>query len=215
MTLDALLQIQQTLLPKTTYAEFKTLFTLSTRYSLPMHPLALKTDVGIYSQLCPLLCCFGKYNLKLELQIPTYTTQTEHLWLSKLQKYTLMKRTQRHKIATEGSTIRCRLKSNVISDYTLPLLPSQIRCHGLQFGASKTELASTTLHSICPTKTSVLLFMVSHCWWWQAVFSDMKPCSLVIYYRYFVGACCPHLLDSTRKQIALSTLRMMFRVRHQ
>jgi hypothetical protein len=79
MTLDTQLQITETLLPKTTYAEFKTLFTLSTRCNLPMHHLALMTDVGIYSQLCPWLCSLRKYNLKLKRQVSGYTKQTQNL----------------------------------------------------------------------------------------------------------------------------------------
>ena len=83
-----MLQIKETLLPKATHAEFKTLFTLSTRCNLPAHHLALMTDVGIYSQLRPSSCSLRKYNLKLERQVSGYTKQTENPRQASLQKYT-------------------------------------------------------------------------------------------------------------------------------
>jgi hypothetical protein len=93
--------MKQTLLPKTTNAGFTTLFTLSTRCNLPMHHLALMTDVGFYSQLCPCLCSLRKYNLRLERQVSGYTKQRQ----ANFQKYTQMNRKEGNKIATHDNTI--------------------------------------------------------------------------------------------------------------
>jgi len=107
-------------------------------------------------------CSLRKYNLKLERQVSGYTKQTESLRQNNLQKYTQMNRIQGNKTALQGSTIQYWLKANVTSDYTHPLIPSLVLCHGVQRGQSQTSSAST-MPSICATKTSVLLFMVSHC----------------------------------------------------